>query len=162
MINIEYDPQFQKIPSSNMEPVVYRKEIPPAYQADFDVLDRVASESTPTVKNEQAYNAIYSSHKDWYDEKKYKVIDENFNTMENRLLNIFQETLDEGLDKNYARNIRHADKFDIDRLDVKNIDFRDIPRVNPNLFKGENYNHYDTKVTTSDPYNEIFGDNRLS
>ena len=62
--------QYQKIPSENMEAVVYRKENPPAYQADFNVLERVAAKSTPTVSNEQAYNAIYSSHKDWYDEKK--------------------------------------------------------------------------------------------
>ena len=81
-----------------MESPVYRKDILPAYQADFDVLGRVASKTNPTVSNEQAYNAIYSSHKDWYDEKKYKVIDKNFSRMENGLLNEFQDTLDKGFD----------------------------------------------------------------
>jgi hypothetical protein len=141
-----------------MEAPVYRKDIPPAYQADFDVLGRVASKTNPTVSNEQAYNAIYSSHKEWYDEKKYKVIDTNFSKMENSLLNEFQETLDEELDKKKAKNLKHAENFDRSQFDVKHIGFSRVPRVVPQLIKGDNYNHSTTKVTSSDPYNQIFGD----
>ena len=141
-----------------MESPVYRKNIPPAYQADFDVLGRVASKTTPTVSNEQAYNAIYSSHKDWYDEKKYTVIDKNFSQMEGSLLNEFQDTLNNGLDKESAKNLKHAEDFDKSQFDVKSIGFSRIPRVVPELVTGNNYNHANTKITSSDPYNEIFGD----
>jgi hypothetical protein len=140
-----------------MESPVYRKDIPPAYQANFDVLGRVASKVNPTVSNEQAYNAIYSSHKDWYDEKKYKVIDTNFNKMESTLLNEFEATLEKGLDKKTAGDLLHAEKFDKDQFDHKNIGFTKVPQVKPEYIKGSNYNPSVTKVTTSDPYNEIFG-----
>lgn len=141
-----------------MGSVVYKKDIPPAYQSDFDVLGRVAGKTNPTVKNSEAYNAVYSSHKDWYDEKKYKVFDTNFSKMENSLLNEFQETLDNGLDKKTAMNLKHAENFDKSQFDVKNIGFSRVPRVVPKLIKGDNYNHATTKVTTSDPYNQLFGD----
>ena len=141
-----------------MGPVIYRKENPPAYQADFGVLERVAAKTKPTVSNEQAYNAIYSSHKDWYDEKKYKVIDNNFSQMEQSLLNTFQDTLDNGLSDKTKKTLTHAEDFDRSEFDVKNVDFRKVPRVTPRLIQGGNYNHATTKVTTSDPYNQIFGD----
>ena len=141
-----------------MESPVYRKNIPPAYQADFDVLDRVAKKTNPTVSNAEAYNAIYSNHKDWYDEKKYKVFDNNFSDMETSLLNVFQEALDFGLDLKTAKNLKHAEDFDRSQFNVKSIDFSKVPRVVPRLIKGEDYNHAITKVTISDPYNKIFGD----
>merc|ERR1712222_270214 len=99
----------------------------------------------PTVKNEQGYNAIYPDHKSWYDEKKYKVIDTDFARQEDGLLTEFQETLDKGFDKS--------------QFDIKNMEFKRIPKVIPHLVKGGNYNHQTTKITTSDPYNQIFGDN---
>ena len=141
-----------------MESPIYRKDIPPAYQADFDVLGGVAAKTNPRVSNEQAYNAIYSSHKDWYDEKKYKVFDNNFSRVERSLLNVFQDTLDRGLNKESAKNLKFAEDFDKSQFNVKSIDFSKIPRVIPSFIKGESYNHANTKVTTSDPYNEIFGD----
>lgn len=141
-----------------MEPVIYRNNIPPAYQADFDVLGRVAAKSTPTVSNEQAYDAIYPSHKAWYDEKKYMVIDNNFSQVENTLLNVFEDTLDKGLDKNQAKNLKHAENFDKDQFNIKSLDFSRIPRSVPTLIKGDNYNHQITKVTINDPYKEVFGD----
>ena len=140
-----------------MEAPVFKKVIPPAYQADFDLLGRVASKANPTVSNEQAYNAVYSSHKNWYDEKKYKVIDTNFNKMENSLLNEFEATLEKGLDKKNSGNLKHAENFDKDQFDVNNIGFKNVPNVNSQLIKGDTYNPSLTKVTTSDPYNEIFG-----
>lgn len=142
----------------NMEAPIIRKNIPPPYQADFDVLGRVAAKSQPTVSNEQAYDAIYSGHKAWYDEKKYKVIDNNFSRMEDSLLNTFQDSLDKGLDLKKAKNLKHAEDFDKSQFDVKSINYNRVPRVMPHLIKGDHYNHQTTKITTSDPYNEVFGD----
>jgi hypothetical protein len=146
-----------------MEPVVYRKSEnnPPAFQADFDVLDRVAKKVNPTVSNQEAYNAIYPSHKSWYDEKKYKVLDENFMIMEKSLLNAFQDTLDKGFDKEKSKTLTHAEDFDRSQFDINSIDFSKVPSVNPRLIKGDDYNLGDTRITTSDPYNEIFGDKRF-
>ena len=158
MSNKENQSPNQKIPSGNMEAPIYRKDIPPAYQADFDVLGRVASKTNPTVSNEQGYNAIYPDHKSWYDEKKYKVIDTNFSRQEDGLLTEFQETLDKGFDKKANKNLKHAEDFDKSQFDVKNMGFTRVPRVIPHLVKGGNYNHQTTKVTKSDPYKQIFGD----
>merc|ERR1712032_1047666 len=137
----------QKIPNENMEAPIYRKDIAPAYQADFDVLGRVASASTPTVSNEQGYNAIYPDHKSWYDEKKYKVIDTDFARQEDGLLTEFQETLDKGFDKKANKNLKLAENFDKSQFDIKNMEFKRIPKVIPHLVKGGNYNHQTTKIT---------------
>lgn len=81
--------------------------------------------------------------------------------MESTLLTEFEQTLDKGLNKATAKNLLHADKFDRDQFDHKNIGFSKVPQIKPQLARGNNFNASLSKVTSSDPYNEMFGVNNL-
>jgi len=132
------------------------------YGDPFDVMGRVASKSTQTISNRQAYDAIYPSHQSWYDEKKFVVLDKNFNDMEGYLLNQFKDTLNKQFDFSQTKNIKHVDELDKSQVNVSGVDFSTIPKVQPaaaqvNSKYVNNFTLENTKVTSSDPYREIFG-----
>jgi hypothetical protein len=133
------------------------------YAEPFDVMGKVAGKSSQTISNRQAYDTLYPSHKSWYDEKKFVVLDKNFNDMENYLLNQFKETLNKQFDFKTAKNIKHVDELDKSQVNV-NIDFGAMPKVQPAAVQSnskytDNFTLQNTKVTSSDPYREIFGNN---
>jgi hypothetical protein len=78
--------------------------------------------------------------------------------MEQSLLNAFQSTLDKGFEVNKVKTLTHAEDYDRSEFNINSIDFSKVPRVNTRLIRGDNYNQGNTRVTTSDPYNDIFGD----
>lgn len=82
--------------------------------------------------------------------------------MENSLLNVFQDTLNKGFNVEKAKALTHAENYDRSQFDISSIDFSKVPRVNPRKLRGDSYNKGNTKVTTSDPYNDIFGDKRYN
>jgi len=134
------------------------------YNEPFDVMGRVAERSSQSITNRQAYDALYPSHKSWYDEKKFVVLDKNFNEMENYLLNQFKDTLNKQFDYSKTKNIKHVDELDKGQLNVSGMDFGAMPRVRSEAVKSnskysDNFTAENTKVTTSDPYKEIFGNN---
>lgn len=125
-------------------------------------MDRVAAKSTQTISNRQAYDALYPSHKSWYDEKKFVVLDKNFEDMENYLLKEFKQTLDNQFGFVKAKNIKHVDELDKSQINLKGIDFGAMPKVHPEAVENkskytDNFTAGNVKVTSSDPYKEIFG-----
>lgn len=132
------------------------------YPEPFNVMDRVAAKSTQTISNRQAYDSLYPSHKSWYDEKKFIVLDKNFEDMENYLLKEFKHTLDNQFGFVQAKNIQHFDELDKSQINLKGIDFGAMPKVHPEAVEykskySDNYTAGKVKVTSSDPYKEIFG-----
>ncbi len=132
------------------------------YPESFDVMGRVASKSTQTISNRQAYDSIYPSHKSWYDEKKFVVLDKNFNDMENVLLGQFKDTLNKQFEFSTAKKITHVEEFDKNRINLSGMDFGAMHKVHPEAVKvnskyTDNFNAENTKVTSSDPYKEVFG-----
>jgi len=125
-------------------------------------MGRVASQSTQSISNRQAYDSLYPSHKAWYDEKKFVVLDKNFNDMENYLLNQFKDTLNKQFDYSTTKNIKHVDELDKNQIKVSGMDFGAMPKVHSEAVKvnskyANNFTAENTKVTASDPYKEIFG-----
>ena len=125
-------------------------------------MGRVADKSSQSISNRQAYDALYPSHKSWYDEKKFVVLDKNFNDMENFLLNQFKDTLNKQFDYSKTKNIKHVDDLDKNQLNIAGMDFGAMPKVNRDSVQvgskyANNFTAENTKVTSSDPYKEIFG-----
>jgi hypothetical protein len=132
------------------------------YQEPFNVMDRVASQSSQTISNRQAYDSMYPSHKSWYDEKKFVVLDKNFDDMQNFLLKQFKDTLNKQFDYSATKNIQHVEELDKNQINVSGMDFGAMPKVHSEAVKvnskyANNFTAENTKVTSSDPYKEIFG-----
>ena len=128
----------------------------------FNVMDRVAAKSTQTISNRQAYDTLYTNHKSLYDEKKFVVLDKNFEDMENYLLKEFKNTLNNQFAFVQAKNIRHVDDLDKSQINLKGFDFGAMPKVHPEAVEykskyTDNFTAGKVKVTSSDPYKEIFG-----
>lgn len=127
-------------------------------------MDRVAAKSTQTISNRQAYDALYPNHQSWYDEKRFVVLDKNFQEMENYLLGEFKQALNKEFAFNETKKITHVDEIDKSKINLKNINFDAMPRVRPEAvqYKSkyvDNYQAGQVQLTTSDPYKEIFGNN---
>merc|ERR1711957_307738 len=126
---------------------------------------RAAGKSEQSISNRQAYDSIYPSHKSWYDEKKFVVIDKNFEMMEKELLGQFKQNLDAKFDFKASKNIKHVDELDQSdvKAQMKGMDFGSIHKINPEtqVVKDKYVDNFSaTKkptVTSSDPYSEIFG-----
>lgn len=134
------------------------------YQDPFDIQSRVAAKSSQTISNRQAYDALYPSHKSWYDEKRFVVLDKNFNEVENYLLGQFKDTLSRQFDYTTAKNIKHVDELDKNQIKMSGMDFGAMPKVRSegvrvNSKYTDNFTTQNTRITASDPYNEIFGNN---
>lgn len=132
------------------------------YQEPFDVMGRVASQSTQSISNKQAFDSLYPSHKSWYDEKKFIVLDKNFNDMENYLLGQFKNTLNKQFDYSATKKIMHVDELDKNQIKLSGMDLGAMPKVHSEAVKvnskyDNNFTAENTKVTSSDPYKEIFG-----
>ena len=127
---------------------------------------RAAGKSEQSISNKQAYDSIYPSHKSWYDEKRFIVIDKNFEMMEKNLLGQFKQNLDAKFDFAATKNVKHVDELDQNDIKVKGMDFGSMHKIHPDTveYKDKYVDNYSStkgqkgpKVTASDPYNEIFG-----
>ena len=124
---------------------------------------RAASKSEQSISNRQAYDSLYPNHKSWYDEKRFIVIDKNFEMMEKELLGKFKENLDAKFDYKLTKNVKHVDELDKHDIKVQGMDFGSIHKVHPDTvaYKDKYVDNYlSTKkptVTSSVPYNETFG-----
>jgi len=124
---------------------------------------RAAAKSQQTISNRQAYDSIYANHKSWYDEKRFVVIDKNFEMMEKDLLGQLKNNLEAKFNFGLTKNIKHVDEIDQHDINVKGMDLGSMHKVHPETveYKDKYVNNYSAtrkpKVTASDPYNEIFG-----
>jgi hypothetical protein len=126
-------------------------------------LSRAAAKSQQVISNRQAYDSIYLNHKSWYDEKKFIVIDKNFEMMESDLLGQLRNNLDSKFNLTAIKNIKHVDQIDQTNINVKEMNFGSIHKVHPDTveYKDKYVDNFSEtnkpKVTSSDPYNEITG-----
>lgn len=130
---------------------------------DETPFSRAAKQSQQSITNRQAYDSLYPNHKSWYDEKKFIVIDENFEMMERELLGKFKENLNAKFDFKLSKNVKHVDELDQNNLKVNSMDFGSMHKIHPATveYKDKYVDNYSAtnkpSVTASDPYNEIFG-----
>lgn len=134
------------------------------YQAPFNVMNKVAAGSQQTISNRQAYDVLYPNHQSWYDEKKFIVLDKNFEEYENYILKDFKQALDRQFDYTQTKNIQHVDELDKTQIKVNGLDFGRIPKISNEVLENkskytDNYKAGSVKVTSSNPYGEIFKGN---
>jgi hypothetical protein len=145
--------------TSNFEAPSIVKSLGP----DPSPFGRAAGKSPQNISNRQAFDSIYANHKSWYDDKKFIVIDKNFEMMEKDLLRQLKSNLDAKFDFSATKNIKHADEIDQHDINVRGMDFGSMHKIHPDTveYKDKYVNNYSAtrkpKVTASDPYNEIFG-----
>ena len=92
---------------------------------------RAASKSQQVITNRQAYDSIYLNHKSWYDEKKFIVIDKNFEMMEKDLLGQLKNNLNAKLNFEANKDIKHIDEIDQTKINIKGMDFGSMHKINP-------------------------------
>lgn len=132
---------------------------------DPNPFGKAAGKSPQNISNKQAYDSIYPNHKSWYDEKRFIVIDKNFEIMEKELLGQLKDNLDAKFNFQATKNIKHVDEIDQHDTKVHTMDLNSIHKVHPSTveYKDKYVNNYSStrqpKVSMSDPYNEIFQGN---
>jgi hypothetical protein len=83
--------------------------------------------------------------------------------MEKDLLSQLKKNLDEKLNFKSLKNIKHVDEIDKNNINIKGMDFESMHKIHPETveYKDKYFDNYSKtdlpKVTSSDPYNEIFG-----
>jgi hypothetical protein len=151
----------------NLEAPVIVKSL--GYENPFNVERRVASRLDQTITNRQAFDLVYPTHRDYYNDKRFIVFDRNFNQAEDYLLNQFKSAIDSAIDYSSNKNLEHVDTFDKSKINLKTIDYSGAPTIHKaavaNSMKYHEYNQYqlndpNVKITSSDPYNTIFGGNK--
>ena len=128
----------------------------------FDVNKKVADRSTQTISNKESYDALYPSHSSWYDEKKFVVLDKHFDDVENYLLKDFKEALNKHLDFSQTKNIQHVDDLDKTQIKLSGLEYGNMPKFNAQALESkskytDNFTAGQVKVSSSNPYGEIFG-----
>lgn len=109
------------------------------------------------------------NHRSWYDDKRFIVIDKNFEMMEKDLLRQLKNNLDSKFNWSNAKNttdnnrqIKHVSEIDQSNINV-NMDFGSMHKIHPETVKFndkyvDNYSENNKPtITASDPYNEIHG-----
>ena len=115
------------------------------------------------ISNRQSYDSLYPNHKSWYDDKKFIVIDKNFEMMEKELLGKFKENLNSNFNLKVSKNVQHVDDLNKDNIKINSMNFESIHKINLDTveFKDKYVDNYlssdKPSVTLSDPYNQIFG-----
>ncbi len=134
------------------------------YENRFNVQDRVAERLPQTISNRQAYDLVYPTHQDYYKDKRFVVFDRNFNQVEDFLLNQFKSAIDSAIDYTSNSNLEHVDKFDKSKVNLKGINLQgNAPFIHPQAvatsmkYDNIDVNDPNIKITSSDPYNTIFG-----
>lgn len=129
------------------------------YGDRFNVKRRVAQTQEQRISQLQAYDVLYKNHRDYYDkDKKLYIYDTHFEETEKYLIGKFADAIKKGVE--WDSNLKHVDEY---RGNKKNIDLSNSPRYNPDAAKTSlNYGELNTKnsnvkVTTSDPYSDMFG-----
>lgn len=133
------------------------------YENEFNVNNRVAQQMSQTITNRQAFDLVYPTHRDYYNDKRFVVFDDNFNKVEDYLLNQFKSAIDTAFDYNANKNLVHVEDFNKNTVNPKAINFGNAPLINRDAVKTNiKYSDYspvnsNTKVSSSDPYGTIFG-----
>ena len=90
-----------------------------------DITSRVASGTSQSISNSAAFDVAYRNQKDYYDNRRFFIYDNNFYQMENYLINGFKQELDEVI--NFDPKEEHASAFNKEKLN--NMDFSRTPYV---------------------------------
>jgi len=129
-----------------------------------DVRNRVALQTARNVSNFDSYDIMYNNHKDYYNDKKYFVFDNNFEKMEDYLLGEFSDSISANIVPN--KNLVHVDDYKTtmngEGFQVPNIP-RDVNKYqvyNTRQSRQYGFNHPSTKVYANDPYQTMFPDHR--
>jgi len=132
------------------------------YGNRYNVEHRVSQKMSQQVLNKGAYDLVYQSHKDYYDkDKKFFVLDNNFQEEENYLLDGFSRAIQKGV--KWDKDLVHVSDYKHGR---GNISLEDAPvpkfsgeaaRTNLNMGAINDTNPRSTFKASSDPYSEFFG-----
>jgi hypothetical protein len=132
----------------------------------FNIQDRVASKLDQTISNRQAYDLIYPSHQAYYNDKRFIVLDRNFQQTEEYLLNQFKSAIDSVIDYSSNKNLVHVDDFNKNKVNLRGVNLQNnAPFVHPDAvatsmkYDPVNLGDSNLKISSSDPYNTIFGGN---
>lgn len=117
-----------------------------------------------TITNRQAYDLVYPTHQDYYKDKRFIVFDRNFNQVEDYLLNQFKSAIDSAIDYSGNGKLEHVDSFDKSKVNLRGVNLQNnAPFIHPMAvatsmkYDEVNGNDPNLKITSSDPYNTIFG-----
>ena len=146
---------------NNLEaPTIVRSS---TYQPNpFHLGDRIAERLDQTISNRQAYDIVYPTHEDYYKDKRFIVIDKNFEKVEDSLLNQLKSAIDSSIDYSSNSKLVHVENFDKSKVNLKGLDLQaTAPMIQPSSVS-TNYgnisqNDSKVKITSSDPYATIFG-----
>jgi hypothetical protein len=134
------------------------------YEQPFNIQNRVAQRLPQTITNRQAYDLIYPTHQDYYKDKRFIVFDRNFNQVEDYLLNQFKSTIDSAIDYSSNSKLVHVDNFDKSKINLRGLNLQNsapfIPKeavATSMKYQPASLNDPNVRVTSSDPYNTIFG-----
>lgn len=134
------------------------------YPQQFNVGDRVAQQLDQTVTNRQAFDLLYPTHQDYYNDKKFVVLDRNFQQVEEYLLGQFKSAIDSAIDYAGNANLVSVDDFDKSKVNFKNLNLQNnAPFIHKDAvatnIKYEDIDRNDPKlkITSSDPYSSMFG-----
>jgi hypothetical protein len=133
--------------------------------APFNLQDRLANQMEQTITNRQAYDLLYPTHESYYNDKKFLVLDRNFNQVEDYLLNQFKQTIDSAIDYNSNSKLEHVDNFNKNSVNLQGMNLQNnAPFIDPQAVatnikydQVNGFNDPNVKVTSSDPYHTIFG-----
>lgn len=130
-------------------------------------MGRVARKSSQAISNRQAYDALYPRQQSWYDEKKFVVLDKNFQDIETNLLGKFKQAINKEFGFTEAKKTFNIDEMDISKVNLKNMNFEALQKirtetVQPKSKYVDNYTTDQNQVISSNPYNEIFGNAQAS
>lgn len=135
------------------------------YENQFNVDNRVAQQMSQTITNKQAFDLVYPTHREYYNDKRFVVFDDNFNRVEEYLLNQFKSTIDSAFNYNSNQNLVDVKDFNKNSINLRNVDFKNnAPLINKEAVQTNlKYSEYQlsdpnkTKISSSDPYGTIFG-----
>jgi hypothetical protein len=133
------------------------------YQSPFNVENRIAQRMDQTISNRQAYDLVYPSHREYYNDKRFIAFDRHFDQVEGYLLKEFKTAMDSAVNYNSSKKLEHVEDFDKHQINLKGIDFSNAPFVTKEgvrtsiKYDSLNTNDPNIRVTSSDPYNTIFG-----
>ena len=133
--------------------------------APFNVEERVANTLDQTITNRQAYDLIYPSHEAYYKDKRFVVLDKNFNQVEDYLLNQFKSAIDSAVDYGANSKLESVEHFDKSKINLRGMNLQNgAPFIHPDAVansikydEGQDLKDPNVRITASDPYHTIFG-----
>lgn len=99
-----------------------------------DAIQQAVDRTPQVVPNREAFNAIYPTHRAYYDDKRFFVFDKNYYDMQKELIKTFEQAVDSSFTNHKVKaqnNGRINNIKDVEEIKNKNlnVNFDNIPRV---------------------------------